>query len=269
MSIANIANMYDRVMSDVVQIGFVLYNYVQGKFPYSEVAALPNTAPDAEQGSVALWRLYKSGALNAEYDQAKPLFVLALPQSLVHLRAAPKSLKDLVGQKLVAPTQMTALAAKYMGAQPITLSSPEAYEAINRGTADGTILSWNVYFSFRIGEVAHYHIDQSMGTAAAMVFMKKSVYDGLSPEAKKAIDENSGEAVSRAFGKSWDDDNNKNRALAKQDPKQTVVTLDVATKAIWEQKLEGAIAEWSQSRPGIDKIRVQYKKLLADVAAGK
>ncbi len=51
MAIANVTNMYDRVMSDVVQIGFVLYNYVQGKFPYSEVAALPNTAPNGEEGS--------------------------------------------------------------------------------------------------------------------------------------------------------------------------------------------------------------------------
>ena len=268
-SVANVQNMYDRVMGDVVQIGFVLFNYVQGKFPFSEVAALPNTAPDAEEGSVALWRLYQSGALNAEYDQAKPLVMLALPQSLVHLRAAPKSLKDLTGEKIVAPTQMTALAAKYMGAQPITLSSPEAYEAINRGTADGTILSWNVYFSFKIGEVAHYHIDQSMGTAAAMIFMQKKVYDGLSPEAKKAIDQNSGEASSRVFGKWWDDDNNKNRGIAKKDSQQTVITLDPATKAEWAKKLDGAIAEWSQSRPGIDKILAQYKQYLADVAAGK
>lgn len=269
MAIANVQNMYDRVMSDVIQIGFVLYNYVQGKFPYSEVGALPNTAPNAEQGSAALWRLYQSGALNAEYDQAKPLFVLALPQSLVHLRAAPKSLKDLTGERLVAPTQMTALTAKYMGAQPITLSSPEAYEAINRGTADGTILSWNVYFLFKIGEVTHYHIDQSMGTAAGMIFMSKKVYDGLPPDAKKALDENSGEAVSRAFGKLWDDDNNRNREIAKQDPKQTVVTLDPATKAEWAKRLDGAIAEWTQSRPGVDKVLAQYKQLLAEVAAGK
>ena len=269
MAIANITNMYDRVMNDVVQIGFVLFNYVQGKFPYSEVAALPNTAPDAEQGSAALWRLYQSGALDAEYDQAKPLVLIALPQSVVHLHAAPKTLEDLKGIKLVAPTQLTALAAKHMGAQPITLSSPEAYEAINRGTADGTILSWNVYFSFKIGEVAHYHIDQSMGTAAGMIFMSKKTYDGLSPEAKKAIDENSGEAASRTFGKWWDHDNNKNREIAKKDPKQTVVTLDAKTKAEWAKKLEGAIAEWSQTRPGIDKIRAQYLKLLAEVAAGK
>src|ERR1700683_3597921 len=65
------------------------------------------------------------GGLNANAARAKPLYVLALPQSLVHLRAAPKSLKDLTGQRLVAPTQITALTAQYMGAQPITFSSPE------------------------------------------------------------------------------------------------------------------------------------------------
>lgn len=269
MAIASVTNMYDRVMTDVVQIGFVLFNYVEGKFPLAEVAALPNTAGDAADGSRALWRIYQSGALDSEFNEVRPLMLIALPQSLVHLRAAPKSLEDLTGQRIIGPTQMTGLAAKYLGAQTISLPSPAAYEAINRGTADGTILSWNVYFSFKIGEVTHYHIDQSMGTAAAMVFMKRSVYDGLSPEAKKAIDENSGEAVSRAFGKSWDDDNNHNRELAKQDPKQTVVTLDAATKAAWAEKLNGAIAEWSQSRPGIDKILVQYRQLLADVASGR
>lgn len=268
-SIANIINVYDRVTTNVVQIGFVLFNYVEGKFPYAEVAALPNLASNAELGSDALWRLYQSGALASEFDQAKPLLLVALPQSIVHLRSAPKSLEDLNGIKLVAPTQITALAAKYMGAQAITLSSPQAYEAINRGTADGTILSWNVYFSFKIGEVTHYHIDQSMGTAAGMVFMAKKVYASLSPQAKAAIDENSGLAASRAYGKWWDTDNAANRAIAKKDPTQTVVTLDPAMRAKWEKRLDGAVAEWSKSRPGIDKIIAAYRQDLVAAAAEK
>jgi hypothetical protein len=102
---------YDRVMNDVVQIGFVLFNYVAGKFPYAEVAALPNTADSAEHGSDALWRLYQSGALDQEFDQAKPLMLIALPQSLLHLTKAPKALQELTGLRIVGPTQMTALAA--------------------------------------------------------------------------------------------------------------------------------------------------------------
>src|SRR5262249_3317055 len=154
------------------------------------------------------------------------LLLVALPQSLVHLSKAPKTLEELTGIKLVTPTQITALAAQFMGAQPITLSSPQAYEAIQRSTADGTILSWNVYFSFKIGEVTHYHIDTSMGTAAGMIFMSRKVYDALSPAAKKALDTYSGEAASRDWGKWWDKDNNNGRASALNDPKQAVVTLD-------------------------------------------
>ena len=263
-AIANNQNVYDRVMTDVVQIGFVLFNYVAGKFPYAEIGALPNLADSSEHGSDALWRLYQSGVLDSEFDQAKPLMLVALPQSIVHLVKAPKSLKDLTGERLVGPTQLTALAAQYMGAQPITLSSPEAYEAMNRGTADGTILSWNVYYSFKLGEVAHYHIDQPMGTAAGMIFMAKKRYDALPAAVKAALERHSGQAASRGWGKWWDAENNHNREAAKADLKQTVVTLDAATHAAWEKRLDGAIAEWSKTRPGVEKVIAQYRELLAE-----
>ncbi|HXE27369.1 MAG TPA: TRAP transporter substrate-binding protein [Stellaceae bacterium] len=263
-SIVNNQNVYDRVMNDVVQISFVLFNYVAGKFPYAEVGALPNLADNSEHGSDALWRLYQSGVLDSEFDQARPLMLVALPQSIVHMTKAPKSLKDLTGTRIVGPTQLTALAAQHMGAQPITLSSPEAYEAMNRGTADGTILSWNVYFSFKIGEVAHYHIDQAMGTAAGMIFMSRKRYDALPAEVKATLDRNSGQAASRAWGKWWDGDNNHNREAAKADPKQTVVTLDPETRAAWSKRLDGAIADWAKSRPGVEKVIVQYRQLLAE-----
>jgi TRAP-type C4-dicarboxylate transport system substrate-binding protein len=263
-SIVNNQNVYDRVMNDVVQIGFVLFNYVAGKFPFAEVGALPNLADSSERGSDALWRLYQSGVLDSEFDQARPLMLIALPQSIVHLTKAPKSLKDLTGTRIVGPTQLTALAAQHMGAQPITLSSPEAYEAMNRGTADGTILSWNVYFSFKIGEVAHYHIDQPMGTAAGMIFMSRKRYDALPAAVKETLDRNSGRAVSREWGRWWDGDNNHNRAAAKADPKQTVVMLDPEAHAAWQKRLDGAIAEWSKSRPGVEKVIAQYRRLLAE-----
>src|SRR6185437_14882132 len=109
--------------------------------------------------------------------------------------------------------------------------SPDAYLAIQRGTADGTVLSWNPYQTFKIGEVTTFHIDAPMGTAAGMLFMSRKVYDGLSPAAKHALDANSGEAASRAWGKWWDGDNANGRRMAVSDPKHKVVTLDPALRA--------------------------------------
>jgi TRAP-type transport system periplasmic protein len=267
-TIANITNVYERVMTDVTHIGFTLFNYVAGKFPFAEVGALPFIADSSEHGSAALWRLYKTGMLDTEFDQAKPLMLVALPQSLLHLAKAPKSLDDLTGLKVIAPTQLTALSIKHLGATPLTLPSPEAYMAIRRGTADGTVLSWNPYVTFKIGEVTTYHIDAPLGTAAGMLFMSRKVYDGLSPKAKHALDANSGEAASRAWGKWWDSDNAKGRQLAEHDPNHKVVTLDPATRKIWAQKIQGAVAEWSKTRPGIDKVIAEYRRLVAQVEAG-
>lgn len=268
-NIANITNVYERVMSDVTHIGFTLFNYVAGKFPLSEVGALPFTAENSEQGSVALWRLYKSGTLDAEFDQAKPLMLIALPQSILHLAKAPKNLDDLSGLKVIGATQMTALTAKYLGAAPITFSSPEAYMAILRGAADGTVLSWNPYLTFKIGEVTTYHVDAPLGTAAGMLFMSRKTYDALSADAKKALDANSGEAASRAWGKWWDGDNENGHQTALHDPKHTVVTLDPAMRAKWSKKLDGAIEEWGKSRPNVDKAIVEFRRLVAEVKAGR
>jgi TRAP-type C4-dicarboxylate transport system substrate-binding protein len=63
--IANQQNIYDRVMSDVVQIGRGTQSFIGGKFPLTEVVALPFVVENGESGSVAFWRLYKSGAPTA------------------------------------------------------------------------------------------------------------------------------------------------------------------------------------------------------------
>lgn len=267
-TIANITNVYERVLSDVTHIGFTLFNYVAGKFPLAEVGALPFIADDSEHGSAALWRLYETHILDKGFNEVRPLMLIALPQSLLHLAKPPKSLEDLTGLKIVAPTQLTALSVKYLGGTPLTIPSPDAYLAIQRGTADGTVLSWNPYQTFKIGEVTTFHIDAPMGTAAGMLFMSRKVYDGLSPAAKHALDANSGEAASRAWGKWWDGDNANGRRMAVSDPKHKVVTLDPALRAKWQKKIDGAVAEWGKTRPGIDKAIAEYKRLVAEVGAG-
>ena len=40
-------------------------------------------------------------------------------------------------------------------------------------------------------------------------------------------------------------------------------------RAKWAAKLDGAIAEWGKSRPGIEKAIAEYTRLVAEVKAGK
>jgi TRAP-type C4-dicarboxylate transport system substrate-binding protein len=267
-TVANIFNIYPRVINDVMHMGFELHNYVSGKFPYSEVASLPFMAETSEQASVALWRLYKTGMLDKEYDEAIPMMLIGLPQSLLHANKAPKQLDDWGGMKVIGPTQLTALTTKYMGGTPLTLGSSEIYEALQRGTAEGGIVSYNAYQSFKLHEVTKFHVDTTLGTASGMIFMSRKFYDALPAEARKVLDANTGEATSRAWAKWWDDDNERGRQMVKADPKHTVVILTSEQREVWKRKVDGAIEEWSQSRPGVGKVIAEYQKLLARVKSG-
>ena len=83
-AIANKDNFYDRVVNDVIQISFGTQKYVGQKFPRSEVVGLPFEADKAEVGAVAFWRLYKTGLLDAEYDDVTPLYLAQLGQQNMH-----------------------------------------------------------------------------------------------------------------------------------------------------------------------------------------
>ena len=268
-TIANIFNIYPRVMNDVMHIGFELHNYVSGKFNYSEVAALPFMAETSEQASVALWRLYKTGVLDKEYDEAMPLMLIGLPQSLLHANKAPKQLDDWGGMKIIGPTQLTALVTKYLGGTPLTLGSSEIYEAVQRGTAEGGIVSYNGYQSFKLHEVTSYHLDTTLGTASGMIFMSRKVYAGMPDAAKKVLDAHTQEPASRAWAKWWDDDNERGRRMVRADPKHTTVVPTPEQREMLKRKVDGAIAEWAKTRPGVEPVIAQYRQLLTQVSAGK
>src|ERR1700749_381107 len=72
MAIANLNNSYDRVVADVAQISWLTHSNFAGKFKRSNVGGLPFVSDKSEDGSVAMWRLYKSGLLDTEYDEVQP-----------------------------------------------------------------------------------------------------------------------------------------------------------------------------------------------------
>lgn len=266
MSVVNIFNAYDRVMSDVVQISFTLFNYVNGKINKAPVAALP-FVDNATDGSVALWRLYKTAALDSDFDQVVPLVLFSVAQSQLHMARPLKDVFDWDGAKIVTPTKIMVDAAQLFNGTPLSLGSPQIYEAIQRGTAGGAIVGWTAFPAFRLDEVTFWHVDEPLGTAAGMLFMSRARYKALPEAARRILDANATEAESRAFGAYWDNENTRAIAAVKASPKQTVITLSPEDRVKWQAKLAPAIDTWTKSVPDGAKIVAQYKALLAQARA--
>jgi TRAP-type transport system periplasmic protein len=266
-SMATFENVYDRVLSDVVQIGWEIQAAVGGKFPRSNVVALPLITEDSVASSVAFWRLYQKGFISAEYDQVVPLMMVTLPPSAFHFAKPLKTLDNFNGEKLIVPNKVIGDALTALGGAPLSFPLTDMYPAIQRGTADGTMIAWVAFNPWKLFEVTHYHVDVAFGGAAGMIFMSRAKYNALPPAAKKIIDENSGEALSRNFGQVMADENEVQRQAVMKMPNQTFAKPSAAQLAGWQAKVTPVIDQWTKVIPDGTKVLAQFKTELASAQA--
>ena len=268
-AIANLGNFYSRVQDDVIQISWGLQSAIAGKFPRSAVTGLPFEVKNAEEGSVALWRLFATGILDAEYDEVQPLYLITFPPGGLHMAKPMKRLETLAGLKLANGSKVGADTISRLGGAPISMVTSEYYTAIQRGMVDGAAVQWTAMQPFKLADVTFFHVEAELNSTAGMVFMNKKKYLALPPAARKLIDDNSGEAQSRVYGKFWDDVNAEGREATKAlGAKHQIVNLPPEAEAKWRQAITPLAADWVKSAPDGEKVLATFRAKVAEVRAG-
>jgi TRAP-type transport system periplasmic protein len=266
---ANFGNVYDRVTTNVVQIGWSIHGQFPSKFVRTEVAGLPFVSDESEAGSVALWRLYETGALNPDFSDIVPLWVSNLPAFRIHLSKPPKMLDNLQGLKIAVTSQISGVLVQKLGGNPISMPGGNYYESIQRGIVDGAITTWAAFAPYKLHEVLHYTNEVPVGSASASWFMTRTLFDNLSPRAKQILVEQSGEKQSRAVGKYFDEVDDSMRQIARNSGKHEITTPEPATLKNWSNIADTVNDEWVKQRPGTAEVLTKYRELLANVHAGK
>lgn len=267
-TMANPGNFYDRVKDGVVDIAWGTLTAIGGRFPLSSVVEVPYLTTDAETSSVAFWRMYEEGFLDAEFHDIVPLITVVFPQSPVHLSAPIESLDSLDGLQIIAGTETGAAVVSALGAVPLSIGLADAYEAIQRGTADGRIIPWSAFPAFRLAEVTKYHIEAPIGTVVGMVFINREVWNGLSDEERAVLTRNSGDARSRTVAVRVDQlANNVREGIAVAEGHQ-VVAPSPEQAAAWQARLAPVEADWIARTEGGGPFLDRYRALIAEVGAG-
>jgi TRAP-type transport system periplasmic protein len=264
-SLADFGNILDRVLNNVVQIGYALHSVYSHQFRGTSVSFLPYITPDSEAGAVALWRLYKSGMLNADYKEAIPLALNVQAQARLHFYEAPKSFMDLAGNKIAAPGKLYSEIVERMGGTPITLTLPEMYQGLSRHTVDGILMGWGGVGAFKLYDVSHYHVEVPLGASSSMIFMARKTYDSLPAAARKVIDSLSGEALSKRFGAFTDEQTADWRERIGAMKDQAVAVPTKAQSAELEKKLAPLVREWEKQTPNGPALLAAYRDLLGKV----
>jgi TRAP-type C4-dicarboxylate transport system substrate-binding protein len=263
--ITNAVNYYDRLMADVAQIVWGTTGAVAGKFNLSQVVTLPFLVGDAEIGSIAFWRLYKSGLLDAEYADTRAIMLNAYPQYGVHFAKAPaKPVTDLKGLRIIVTQKSFGEVVEALGGAPIAVPISDIYTSLQRGVAQGVITQWTVYQPYKLIDVLDYHLEGKLGSAAGAMLISKKRWDALPADAQKVIDANAGEGESRAEGKFWDGIADEMRIQVRGTPGHKIDTLPPEVERKWGELTRPLVEQWAKSTPGGDKVLAAFRQYVAE-----
>jgi TRAP-type C4-dicarboxylate transport system substrate-binding protein len=198
--------LYDQAKDGVVDIIWTLPGNTAGRFPRVEVFELPFMMTNAEATSKAYWEYVQTMAA----DEFKDVQVIALQvhgPGVIHTVEKPvKSIADLKGLKVRAPTRQATKLLASLGATPVGMPLPGIPDALSKGTINGCVIPWEVVPSVKVHELTKFHAEfdpagGALYTTTFVMAMNKAKYNSLPADLKKVIDNNSGMATSAWLGK--------------------------------------------------------------------
>jgi TRAP-type C4-dicarboxylate transport system substrate-binding protein len=180
--------------SGLVDIGYVGPSYIADKMPLSAVAELPGAFASSCQVMTAYWRLAKEGGFLYEQEfkpnRIRPLFISALPpyQAVLGASANVTSLASLAGKKLRASGGAQDLTLRKFGMVPVRMAPPEIYEALSRGTIDGTVLSFVSVESYKLTEIVKSAtVGQNFGAVVTTYSMSDARWQRIPKEMQEVL----------------------------------------------------------------------------------
>jgi TRAP-type C4-dicarboxylate transport system substrate-binding protein len=267
-SVANFNNLLDRLNSHVIDVGFGIFGPYSRQVPQTFVAGLPFAADNSTECSTALWRLHAKGVTSKEYASFQPLALFCFTGASLQSTKPVRNADDMKGLKIAASGKEMADDVKIMGGAPVTLNPGEFFEALNRGVVQGGLISWPGALSFKLPDVAHYHMSTPFGLFPAFIGMNKQSYAALSGPAKEALDKLSGEALSKRIGAGLDKSNDESIETIRKMKGHEVIELSKDELAKWNKALAPVRQDWVKATPNGAKVLSDFEAEIKRIRSG-
>jgi TRAP-type C4-dicarboxylate transport system substrate-binding protein len=227
----------DQARDGVVDLIWTVLGYTPGRFPKAEVFELPFMSGSAEASSQAYQAYVEKHAMD-EFRDVRLIAVHTHGPGLFHSKDPINKLEDVRGMKIRGGSRIINIMLEQLGATPVGMPVPAVAESLSRGVITATTIPWEVVPALRVHQIVKNHTgfsgDKGLYTQTFAVLMNRASYDRLPADLKQVIDDNSGTAVARAFGRAMDDGDKAAIELARQ-ARNNIVTLDSAETLRWRR----------------------------------
>jgi TRAP-type C4-dicarboxylate transport system substrate-binding protein len=182
------ADHYDMAASGIADLTFINTGYQPGRFPMVGVAELPFLIDDPATGETEAFDGWYRQYAQAEMADVKFCLTFNGGLQTIHSNDPIFGPEDVDGKRIRLPNRTLSNYFGAMGGTNIQIPAPEAREALERGVADAISFPWASLFPFGLNEAVKNHLDVDLAFNNFAFVMNQATYDGLSDQAKAAVD---------------------------------------------------------------------------------
>jgi TRAP-type C4-dicarboxylate transport system substrate-binding protein len=236
----------------LTDIAYIAPSFYAGQLPLNTVMVLPFWTTALEGAQIYQGLLASSQELKDELGRynVQPLSAFATAQYDVGTVKHPiDKPEDLKGLRLKSSGGIFEKMAQRYGIVPVTIASPEVYEATQRGVVDGNIFSLVSIEGYRINELEKYHtLGMRLGGFPSMYVINRDSLKKLPEDLQQAL-LGAAEQVAAVFAFFWDEQNQK-KSLEFEQAGMTIRRIAPEERETWDAPLKGIEKEWIADMEG-------------------
>ncbi|MEZ5740844.1 MAG: TRAP transporter substrate-binding protein [Burkholderiaceae bacterium] len=238
---------FDAVRDGLADLSFSVHGYTPGRYVLTQMAEFPFLGDSPIATSVAYQRIYEKYL--ASFDEHRGLKVITVfthgPGVIFNGKKPVTSLEDLSGLKFRVGGGMVNTMAQAIGANATLKPAPQSYELLSAGVMDGVFFPHESITSFKLEKLISHRTTFPGGlynTSFALV-MNPATWARIDKADQAAIEKLSGEHAARLFGKFWEAEDTKSKAV-QQTVGVAAVEASPAFVADVKKRTAGLEAAW-------------------------
>lgn len=257
---------YQRLVNGISHVELHLPGYTSSQFPRTLVMEIPVQHADNIVATKAINGIFDKH-LKQEYKGVKVLGLFGIDVPVVMTNKVVRTPDDLKGLKLRTPSANQADVIRALGAVPVAMPITAAYQAIEKGTVDGSIVGISVVKSYKLAEVVkNFVVGLPFGYSPILIGANQRAYDALNPAQKAKFDELTKD-INKIGAEGYQKEHEDGVKFVSEHKNTQIVKLTDGERAQWIKKLEEARESWVAK---FEKQGLPYRQILKDyMDAGK